>query len=112
MDTAAIIVTTRELATYFDIKKGTIYSKVGSKQLFHFRIGTPIQFKKENIDEWLLAQWIGVSGDWSKSRSRSRTRKPRNTSGERVKRKVIDYERAHILYLLNSDPLLYRRATP
>jgi hypothetical protein len=77
------------------------------KDTSNFEIGTPIQFKKENIDEWQLAQRVGAGGDRPKGRLPG-GRKRRNTCGDRIVRKVIASESRHILRFLNSSPTLYR----
>ncbi|MGC9975559.1 MAG: helix-turn-helix domain-containing protein [Syntrophales bacterium] len=42
-----------EVAQYLSIKVKTLYAKVVSENIPHYRIGRLIRFKKEDIDTWM-----------------------------------------------------------
>jgi excisionase family DNA binding protein len=42
-----------ELAEYLGMKKSTLYAKVASKQIPHYKIDRLVRFKKSEIDHWM-----------------------------------------------------------
>lgn len=42
-----------DLSEYLSIKKSTLYAKVSSGQIPHYKIGHLVRFKKEEIDNWM-----------------------------------------------------------
>jgi excisionase family DNA binding protein len=42
-----------ELSEYLGIKKSTLYAKVASKQIPHYKIERLVRFKKDEIDLWM-----------------------------------------------------------
>ena len=42
-----------ELSEYLGIKKSTLYAKVASKQIPHYKIDRLVRFKKTEIDRWM-----------------------------------------------------------
>jgi len=53
METLATLMTIKDLSNYMNIKAKTIYAKVESGEIPHYKIGGLIRFKKEEIDKWL-----------------------------------------------------------
>jgi excisionase family DNA binding protein len=91
MDTSAILMTIRETSNYINIKEKTIYAKVEAKQIPHFKIGGLIRFKKDEIDQWIEEQRVGIGGDKPKRRLQGRGRAA-GTTADRIARKIIDEE--------------------
>ncbi len=42
-----------ELSQYLNVKKSTLYFKVASADLPHYRIGRLIRFRKDEVDAWM-----------------------------------------------------------
>ncbi|MBI4766893.1 MAG: helix-turn-helix domain-containing protein [Deltaproteobacteria bacterium] len=42
-----------ELSRYLGIKKSTIYSRVGKREIPYYKIGRLIRFRREDIDRWI-----------------------------------------------------------
>ena len=42
-----------DVAIYLGIKKSTLYSKVKSGEIPHYRLGHLLKFRKEDIDRWM-----------------------------------------------------------
>lgn len=91
MEATVTLMTIKDVSNYTKIKEKTIYAKVESKQIPSYRIGRLIRFKKEEIDEWISSQYIGVNGDVPKSRSLIKS-KATTSSVDRIIRKIIDQE--------------------
>ena len=43
----------KQISNYLSIKEKTIYEKVESGEIPHYKIGRLLRFKKEEIDKWL-----------------------------------------------------------
>jgi excisionase family DNA binding protein len=52
-----------EVAQYLSIKVKTLYAKLVSENIPHYRIGRLIRFKKEDIDTWMEANSAGKKED-------------------------------------------------
>jgi len=48
------LLTIAEVAAYLSIKQKTIYAKVESGEIPHYRIGRLIRFRLDDIDAWLM----------------------------------------------------------
>src|SRR3974377_726520 len=58
----------RELSNYLNIRESTLYAKVGSGILPHYRIGRLIRFKKEEIDLWVEKNKKDISSEGLRTR--------------------------------------------
>ena len=45
--------TVQEVSEYLHIKPATLYSKVESGDIPHYKIGRLVRFKREDIDRWM-----------------------------------------------------------
>ena len=91
MDTSATLMTIGECSNYINIKEKTIYSKVAAKQIPYYRIGGLIRFKKDEIDQWILTQRVGVCSDRPTGKTRAKSKAAKATA-DRIVRKIIDEE--------------------
>jgi len=48
------LLTISDISEYLSIKQKTVYAKVESGEIPHYRIGRLIRFRKEEIDDWLI----------------------------------------------------------
>ena len=50
------VFTVEELATYLQMKPGTVYKYAGEGALPGFKVGSQWRFKKQSIDSWIERQ--------------------------------------------------------
>jgi excisionase family DNA binding protein len=45
--------TVQEVSEYLHVKRATLYAKVESGDLPHYKVGRLVRFKREDIDRWM-----------------------------------------------------------
>jgi len=77
-----------DVAIYLGIKKSTVYSKVKSGEIPHYRLGRLLKFRKEDIDRWMEGnrqKIVSVSQSTKK-----KARHKQSVDVNRIVRKAID----------------------
>ena len=77
-----------DVAIYLGIKKSTLYSKVKTGEIPHYRLGRLLKFRKEDIDRWMEGnrqKIVSVSQSTDK-----KARHKQSVDVNRIVRKAID----------------------
>jgi excisionase family DNA binding protein len=80
-----------EVSQYLHIKPATLYSKVESGDIPHYKIGRLVRFRREDIDRW-MEEHRRIPIDVKKA-VRSVLRTPNKSSLDQVIKKVIAKEK-------------------
>jgi excisionase family DNA binding protein len=81
-----------EVAQYLSIKVKTLYAKLVSENIPHYRIGRLIRFKKEDIDTWMEANRAGKKEIPAGTHRRGRRHNQCPTQDiDRIIKKTIDH---------------------
>ncbi|HQQ88558.1 MAG TPA: helix-turn-helix domain-containing protein, partial [Smithellaceae bacterium] len=89
------LLTISDISEYLNIKEKTVYAKVESGEIPHYRIGRLIRFRLEDIDAWLDGCRNRNQPAVGGHKTRGKGRKSSKRSGDhfsKIIRKTIDDE--------------------
>ena len=84
-----------QISNYLSIKEKTIYKKVESGEIPHYKIGRLLRFKKEEIDKWLEACKQAnklEAGQQKIKKNRRKSSKLINNHFDKITANIIDEE--------------------
>lgn len=85
----------KQISFYLSIKEKTIYEKVASGEIPHYKIGRLIRFTKEAVDNWLDSCRNGHKPEAEQPKAKRNRKKSSNLLNnhiDKIATKVIDEE--------------------
>jgi len=79
-----------DVAIYLGIKKSTLYSKVKSGEIPHYRLGRLLKFRKEDIDRWMEGNRQKIVSVPQTTKKKARHKYKQSVDVNRIVRKAID----------------------
>jgi excisionase family DNA binding protein len=83
------LVTIDEISKYLGVKKSTLYSKVETRQIPHYKIGNLLRFRKSEVDAWLQRTKCEPGESSSKTMALPRRNGAKHTDIDEIVSKAI-----------------------
>lgn len=68
--------TTKEISQLLSLKESTLYSKVKTAEIPHYRVGKLIRFKLTEVEEWMQTNRVGTVDSGKKAKELLKSIRP------------------------------------
>jgi excisionase family DNA binding protein len=82
-----------ELSEYLNVKRSTLYAKLYSWGLPHYRVGRLIRFRKDEVDQWMSGLRHDIVSSTVKVKGTQRIKKDAHLDIDALIKRAIDQSR-------------------